>query len=68
MSVPLIPVAELANPVNRPGNAPWGADQAQQPTMSSCGFSRSVDGSNGYRHREHTPFGSSPGTDLIPTG
>jgi hypothetical protein len=30
--VPLGPVAELANPVNRPGNRwPWGADQAQQP-------------------------------------
>jgi hypothetical protein len=28
-----LPVAELANPVNRPGNAPWGADQAQQPHM-----------------------------------
>jgi hypothetical protein len=34
MGVPLLPVAELANPVNRPGKTMallWGADQAQQP-------------------------------------
>ena len=31
MGVPLLPVAELANPVNRPGNPTWGDDQAQQP-------------------------------------
>src|SRR5512132_4330030 len=32
MHVPLLPVAELANPVNRPGTTiAWVADQAQQP-------------------------------------
>ena len=32
MGVPLGPVAELANPVNRPGmRMALGADQAQQP-------------------------------------
>src|SRR4029450_208161 len=31
MGVPLLPVAELANPVNRPGTTmAWGANQAQQ--------------------------------------
>jgi hypothetical protein len=32
MRVPLVPVAELANPVNRPGRTvALDADQAQQP-------------------------------------
>jgi hypothetical protein len=45
---PLLPVAELANPVNRPGNTPWGADQAQQPHAVVVWASADpVDGING---------------------
>jgi hypothetical protein len=35
------PVAEQANPVNRPGTTkPWGADQAQQPHEAAWALRR----------------------------
>jgi hypothetical protein len=58
MGVPLPPVAELANPVNRPGQPTLGADQAQQPhgvvVWASADF---CDGSNRNQPGEHTPSG-----------
>jgi len=39
---PYFPVAELANPVNMPGNIEaWGADQAQQLRSRRLGCGRS---------------------------
>jgi hypothetical protein len=51
MRVPYAPVAELANPVNRPGKTvARGADQAQQPHVVVVWASAdSVDGSNRNR-------------------
>jgi hypothetical protein len=56
MRVPLRPVAELANPVNRPGQPAWGADQAQQPHgVVVWALADSCDGSNKNQPHEHTP-------------
>jgi hypothetical protein len=59
MGVPLLPVAELANPVNRPGKTmalPWGADQAQQPHAVVWAPAGSSDGSNRNQPCEHPPY------------
>jgi hypothetical protein len=49
MGMPLCPVAELANPVNRPGRSGPGVPiRPNSPTLSSCGLQPiPVDGSNG---------------------
>jgi hypothetical protein len=50
------PVAELANPVNRPGKWPWGADQAQQPHGVVVWASADpIDGSNRNQPCQLTP-------------
>src|SRR4029450_11413860 len=55
IAVPLRPVAELANPVNRPGTMmALGADQAQQPHEIVWACTDPL--SNGrYRPGQHTP-------------
>jgi hypothetical protein len=43
MGVPLVPVAELANPVNRPGTRwPWCRSGPTAPRCRRVGFSRSL--------------------------
>jgi hypothetical protein len=56
MGVPLCPVAELANPVNRPGKSGPGVPiRPNSPTLSSCGVRLvPVDGSNGIDPGEPT--------------
>jgi hypothetical protein len=65
IAVPLRPVAELANPVNRPGTKmALGADQAQQPheIVWAC-----TDPLSNGRHRsgQHTPRPVGAGSDGV---